>query len=380
MRNKFIIIFLTLIIIPLVAFSIYSSKISQNDNSTDLNEESASSTLISFANEIIWNDSKSLKDHVLNYGPKKTVEALSALSSQFGSCHQNAHLAGRFAYEIFDANAFQNCGAECHSGCYHGATEAYFKKNGTEKLEQKLGLICNSNLNSFFSHQCIHGIGHGLMAFTNYDLPQALKDCDLLPSGQSSCYTGVFMENIVGALAIEDVNTEAAKEIDHFSKYLNKDPLFPCNIVEEKYRDSCYFLQTSRMIQIYGTDFKRIAETCGSVPTINQRSCYGSMGRDVGGSFAHNPEAAILNCNFASYGEPRNECIKGAVQDSLWDPSGQNEAIKFCTLLTDSVEKTECYQTIFSRVPEIISDKTERMNFCKKAESNFQDMCATITK
>ena len=323
--------------------------------------------------ETIFNNKDALYSYVKKFGPKKTVQYLNQLSAKFGSCHDVAHRAGRYAYEVYNEESFKLCGPECHSGCYHGATEAYFQDHGTANLSENLNLLCNSELNGFFTHQCIHGIGHGLMAWTNYDLPEALKSCNLLSQGQDSCWTGVFMENIVGGLAKADI--DKGGDADHFTKYLSDDPQYPCSIVEEKYKLSCYFLQTSRMAQLFIGDFKKIADACLGAEKPYQQSCFDSMGRDVGGFNAHNAKAAISACNNAPKGPYRLGCLMGAVQDSMWDPTGQDDALTFCKLLTEKEEKDACYNTIFSRSKEIFTSSSDLKIFCLKAESQYQEQC-----
>ena len=230
---------------------------------------------------LIFTDKKLLKSYVKTFGPAGTVKRLHALSAQYGDCHQNAHEAGRFAYEFFKEKAFETCSAECHSGCYHGAIEAYFRDHGTKDLAKNLQTLCGPITNPFFNHQCIHGIGHGLTAWTNYDIPESLKSCDLLPNRQDSCYTGVFMENIVGGLAKKEAERDPSRA-DHITQYLSDDPHMPCNVVEEKYKTSCYFYQTSRMVKLFNADFAKIARTCQEAPSQYHSVCFQSMGRDAG--------------------------------------------------------------------------------------------------
>jgi hypothetical protein len=317
----------------------------------------------------IWNNQDALYSYLAKFGPKQTTIHLNELSSQFGSCHDVAHLAGRLSYEMYDSAAFKLCSGECHSGCYHGATEAFFRANGTSNLAENLKVICSSELNPFFSHQCLHGIGHGLMAWASYDLPSSLKSCELLPndSGIQSCYTGVFMENIVGGLT--------DKKSEHYTKYLSDDPQFPCNEVEEKYKSSCYFLQTSRMLQIFGVDFKKVAEACSNAPTTYQRTCFESMGRDVGGVYPGKELSSITACSFAPAGMMREGCLIGAAQDSFWDPTGQDAALRFCKTLTETSEKSACYTTIFQRSPQVLLSKSDQQKFCSKAEPQFVSLC-----
>lgn len=329
---------------------------------------------ISETSEAIFSDDKALYSYVKKFGPKKTVLALHNLEAKLGDCHTSAHKAGRFSYDIYAEQAFKDGSAECHAGLYHGATEAYFKKNGTANLAQNLQTICSYGGNDFFSHQCLHGVGHGLMAWTGYELPDALQNCDKLPSQQSSCYTGVFMENIVGGLAEEATEQQKQELGGHFTKYLSDDPQYPCNAVDEKYKGSCYFMQTSRTIKLFDGDFAKVAAACQGAPAAHQFNCFSSMGRDIGSVHRTDDSKAIAMCGYATAGEMRIGCLNGAVQDSFWDPSGQDVALAFCAKLSEEPQKKNCYDTIFERGDFLLEDGA-RPAFCGKAETPYRADC-----
>lgn len=326
-------------------------------------------------NQLISSD-QFLKRTLKESGPQQIVEKLSQVMPQKNlTCHDRAHEVGRFSFEIFGPESFKLCSSQCHSGCYHGAAEAFFASYGTANLQQNLQLICQGQPNRFFSHQCIHGVGHGLMAWTNYELYDALNICDSLEGNnpQTSCYTGVFMENIVGGLSVENAAVSFSPD-RHYTRYLTSSPHYPCSDMAEKYKGSCYFLQTSRMMQLFKGDFQKVANACLDAPTAFQSDCFQSMGRDVGGRSKHNVQLAIERCNFAQAGEMRVECLSGAVQDTFWDSTGQDEAISFCTLLTDISEKDRCYQTIASRASEVLKGEDLKV-FCRKIPKNLQYLC-----
>ena len=159
------------------------------------------------------------------------------------------------------------------------------------------------------------------------------------------------------------------------SKYLSDDPGYPCNIVEDKHKNNCYFLQTSRMLQILGNDFAKVAAECQKAPVAYQSACFGSMGRDVGGQSRPNAQKSIELCASAPKGEMRNQCLLGAAQDYFWDTSGASPAINFCKTLTDSQEKNPCYDTIIGRATQVLSEKDQRSSFCQEVEESWQDQC-----
>ncbi len=325
-----------------------------------LTKDLAGTSMISLAEA----DGPELKKWIEILGPAKVMLKMNEENQQTGrDCHQPAHAVGRESYTVYGDPVFSLCSAECHSGCYHGAAEAYFSEHGAANLEKDLNIICNSSLNPFFSHQCLHGVGHGLMAWSGYDIYKALSSCDLLSKQKDSCYTGVFMENIVGGLAS-----------DHKTKYLSDDPLYPCNIVDDKYKSSCYFLQTSRMIQLFPGDFKKVAATCKSAPSQYHQVCFQSMGRDVGGQNPGNPTGAIAACRNAT-GSNWSDCLNGAIQDTFWDASGADEGLAFCRTLTSGEDKTFCYSLQFSRATQVFTNPTDIKNFCAKAEQPYQYLC-----
>lgn len=337
------------------------------EKNTELQEhEEAYDDLIPRNAENIFYDLDALYSYIKKYGPGDATRRLHELQSKYGDCHNIAHEAGRLSYKLWGGEAFQKCSAECQSGCYHGATEAFFRDHGVQDLEENLPLLCPENLNAFFSHQCIHGVGHGLMAWTDYDIHEALRICDTLPHSQTSCYSGVFMENIVGGLA---------PEFDHYTEYLNDDPHFPCTVVEEKYVDACYFYQTSRMIILFNGNFKKVAEACASIDPKYQRSCFSSMGRDVNAWNRGNIEGAIRECHYSPVGNPRVWCLEGAVQDTFWVADGQNTALAFCKALSNQEEKAACYRTIFDRATQVLASDDDLKAFCMKAEPAYQNQC-----
>ena len=180
------------------------------------------------------------------------------------------------------------------------------------------------------------------------------------------------MENIVGGLTQEPSEVKIG---GHFTKYLSNNPHHPCDIVEEKYKSSCYFLQTSRMVQLLNYDFAKVAKACLEAPQQYQQSCFLSMGRDVGGSNRKNPEGAIEACSKTPSDQYREACLSGAIQDTFWDSSGQDDALEFCRIITDSKDKDLCYSLIFNRARDVLSSKGEIKSFCLKTEGEYQKGC-----
>lgn len=314
-----------------------------------------------------------LKTYIRTYGLVPTMRALVAASQSAGiDCHDRAHRFGRFSYEEFGDEVLKMNLPECHSGFYHGAIEAYFKKNGTADLQQKLPVVCPQSLNDFFDHQCFHGLGHGLMAWSGYDLPGTLEYCNLLPQGmnQASCRTGIFMENLIGSLT----DSPEARARGHFTRYISDDPQYPCNIVKDEYKADCYFLQTDRMMALSKTGWKGVADECAKAPPLYQYSCFASMGRTVGGYLRAKPLEALAACRLVQQGQLREACIDGVAKDTLWDKDGQDTGFALCAVVPPEDGRQVCYMALVSQARGVMT-AAEYDAFCGKMPPEYQDVC-----
>ncbi|MDE0392831.1 MAG: hypothetical protein OXI57_12270 [Rhodospirillales bacterium] len=315
-------------------------------------------------------DGSLLHEYIRRYGPENTVRLLKEAEFHTGEdCHQSAHYLGRAAYEEFGASAFALSSHECQSGSFHGATEALFASRGTVNLEQDVATICAAADNPFFRHQCVHGVGHGLMAWTSYELHDALPLCDRMPTGidKESCYSGVFMENVVGGLT---------GLMGHVTQYLSdEDPHFPCDVVDKRYQSPCYFYQTSHMLKVFDRDFSKIARACAEAPPETHWHCFQSYGRDVGNATRKDPATAIRYCSYVPAGTNRVGCIMGAVQDRFWEKSGTDDALTMCAMVEDAAEQDGCYGTIIVRARDVLTTREESEGFCARVGPRWRDWC-----
>ena len=209
------------------------------------------------------------------YGPAAAVETLRRIIGGDAECHQRAHEVGRVAFGVFGPAAFVLGSHGCQSGSLHGTIEALFAERGTANLTEDVAALCSGEVNDFDRHNCLHGVGHGIMAWTNYELHDALRLCDAVPVAldPESCYSGVFMENVVGGLS---------GAMGHYTDYLRPDdPVYPCNIVADHYQPGCYFYQTSHMMRVLNYDVEAVAALCADAPEPSRLHCFGSFGRDV---------------------------------------------------------------------------------------------------
>jgi hypothetical protein len=256
-------------------------------------------------------------------------------------CHPIVHAIGRETFRLKGNihDAFSACDQTCHSGCYHGAVERFLRgddlyaqsgKHPSEsELRQKAATACNPNAPSRLYFQCLHGLGHALMFFSRYQLRTSLEACDALPDSwsQSSCWGGVFMENVFNA-------TPEKRDLSATDYH------YPCNAVDLKYRSECYLMQTSRMSEM-GLATPQLFKECDKAGE-HAMPCTLSIGRDLSNEVRLGQTTTVATkCELVS-GNRRTACIRGVIYaliDNTWDG---RYALPFCMAFSAQADRSGC--------------------------------------
>lgn len=305
----------------------------------------------------VANDDAKLRSTLRIFGAEDVMNELVSDAEGGPSvrdCHQQAHQTGRVAFELYGGSVFGRGSAACASGFYHGAMEAFLQKNGTENLAGDVVELCGVFRSSFSTFECLHGVGHGVMAYENYDLPTALSLCKRLEGdlASQSCYGGVFMENIITAQGLGAIR-------GHETSWVSDDPLFPCNSVGDEYPKlyECYQMQTAWMLTLTNHNFPAVARLCLGAPEHMIPVCYKSFGRDAAGAANRNPEKILSLC--ASVPRQENyyaQCVEGAVHviADYWGPALKTQADEFCAVVSDAHARENCYAVVKVRKEQFI--------------------------
>jgi len=277
-----------------------------------------------------------------------TTEALGLLQCLMDAdanieldCHPVAHAIGRDTFSAkgtVDA-AFGACDPTCHSGCYHGVMERFLRGDSADtgghisfaELAAKVATACDPSVDQRLRFQCLHGLGHAIMYYSGYALDTSLHLCDATADdwSKSSCYGGVFMENLVAA----DPSLRDLSPTDYH---------YPCDAVAEPYKGDCYSMQTSRMSEM-GLGPAAILAECAKAGAY-EASCSASLGRDLSNEArVGDPRAVAQVCELAT-GEQRDACTRGviyALADNTWDG---RYAFRYCRLYTTIEDAAYCYE------------------------------------
>jgi mono/diheme cytochrome c family protein len=296
-------------------------------------------------------------------GPKRALAVFTRMIDTDPTvhvCHRIAHAIGAGALAHYHGKvgpAFADGSAVCWSGYYHGILERAFEGVSEQDLPAVARRLCASHVvrrNTFTAYQCVHGLGHGLMIYTGYDLPLALQTCDALATAwdQTSCTGGVFMENLQTSYGTT-------------SEWLrDDDPLYPCPTVAERDKLYCYLMVTSRILDVVGGDWQKTVDWCRKAETNWVATCFQSLGRDASGRSLQDPSKILGICALA--GGMARECIYGAARDITSMDAGARRSTGFCAK-APARNRTYCFNGVGTILGGFSNHAGSRRAACRAA-------------
>lgn len=264
-------------------------------------------------------------------------------------CHQLTHVIGRAALAKYGgvSGTYTHGDQFCWSGYYHGAMEQVATQNGYDYIVKNANSICApiaaKNRHSFYHYNCVHGLGHGFMFVKDGNLFSSLNACDAISDNweRSSCYGGVFMQNIMN---------EQTPDADAKTKtvYLRaSEPMYPCTAVDNRYKDQCYLMQTSYALQTVNYDFSKVFNLCSNIEQPYIATCYTSLGRDASGNSISNVEQTRKTCLLGPNHEAQIYCVRGAAMDFVSYFHSDQQAKQLCSSLPSNLS-SDCLQVVSS--------------------------------
>jgi len=283
-------------------------------------------------------------------------------------CHRIAHAIGGAALKYYDGDigqAFVAGRPSCTSGYYHGILERAFLGIEQSQLGAAANKFCSGDVvrkTEFIAYQCVHGLGHGLMIYTGYDLPLSLHTCDKLASGwdATSCTGGVFMENYQSSYGVK-------------SKWLrNKDLLYPCDAVAEKYKYYCYDLVTARILPKVNYDWTKAAKVCRGSEKGWVNICFQSLGRDASGYTRLDAVKILDICKVG--GDKAQECVYAAAKDMAYTDVSPRRAKVLCNTAPKGMREY-CWEGIGGILGSLDRETAKRKARCDNATIKYRQAC-----
>jgi hypothetical protein len=289
-------------------------------------------------------------------------------------CHRIAHMIGSASLAFFKGNVaktYANGSPSCASGYYHGILERAFANVFTHRgLIRAARTLCSGagvRRMGFLDYQCTHGLGHGLMIQTGYDLPMALAICGSLQTrwDEVSCTGGAFMEN---GSTVYGLRSQWLKD---------DDPLYPCPVIKLRNRASCYLRVTTQVLNTNRYNWPKTAETCRSLASRWRPYCFRSYGRDTVNYAGGKADSILRLCGFGRSGE--GQCLYGAARTMADRDAKTTNAAAFCRR-APAAWQGKCFAGLGVVVGLLEPTRARRMQACEELTQSWARACLTAAQ
>lgn len=313
--------------------------------------------------------------------------------------HLIGHVVGGELYKQEGIEGMKYCTDDLRNACSHSIVVGSFLENGIGTLPDVLKVCDKAPGGSGASSMCAHGLGHGVLAFTDYNLEEAIKICKSIdteirrPGDYIQCVGGATMEMMSG---VHDRDIWLKQAPNYLS---DSDPLMPCDMsfMPEESKPMCYTYLTPHLFEVAGASlanpdpkyFPAVFGYCAKIDNADQRrACTGGLGKEFivlandrnVQSIEGLSDAALkkthLWCGMAKTVGDNSSCVMTAVQSLYW--GGENKpdvAIRFCSLAPNAKVKDDCFADLTGAVSYFVSDPGYKQDFCKALPAGYSSKC-----
>ncbi|MBI5613352.1 hypothetical protein HY947_00335 [Candidatus Gottesmanbacteria bacterium] len=315
--------------------------------------------------------------------------------------HLLGHAIGDELFIQKGARGIWDCTQEFRNACSHSIVVGLFMKDGEQSLGQIADICRNAPGGSGAYAMCFHGLGHGILSATGYDLENAVILCKKTSTPEKNnreggeCVGGAIMEIITGGFHDRDLWQKQSK------KYLTtSDPLYPCSagFMTPDIQGMCYVYLTPHLLLRAGGSLADPRDESWSEAMKycellhdgdpNKGICYGGFGKEfiliaLGKDIRkindmNDVQLGILYslCTLALNTFGVNECVRSAVNSLYW--GGENDyhvGLRFCQGISQSDTKTVCFENLTGAVFYYSTSETLERTFCKDIPVEYTDIC-----
>lgn len=314
--------------------------------------------------------------------------------------HLLGHTIGYVLYDQKGMDAMRYCTQDFRNACSHSVVISILNQYGEGALDT-IARECRTAPGGTGAYtMCFHGLGHGVLAYTDYDLGKAVAMCKKTGTAAfeyreyGECVGGTIME-IIDGVHDPEARFKAAQT------YLSpSDPLSPCDtpLIPQVAKSECYAYLTPHLFEAAGTDlanpsptvFEKAFSFCGALPAddrADRQACYGGFGKEfIGITQSHDIrdvgslDAAPLNqirawCALADDADGEDDCVLSALASLFW--GGENKpdaAFMFCALA--GAESDACYTELSREIGYYLGDTVKGSALCYRLPEHYRSGCS----
>lgn len=273
--------------------------------------------------------------------PKIALKKLELLGNEnpsvLRSCHAFVHDIGHRAFNKYGdvGKAFAYQDDICGSGYLHGIIESYFKY--TPNVLTGMKTLCAQYGFNTVAQRCYHGVGHGLMFYSENDLPLSVEQCNIFTGkARVRCLEGVYMEHF---------NTDQKL---HPSSYLRpEDPFYPCAQQPAHNQAVCYFYAPAYYLSLHQDNYAAAMSWCAHAPGTFVNACTNGLATRIMKQRIANPQFVERICESGTSLQVA-PCIDGMVSYYVVHFDSWQKAQEMCATLKPQHKKI-CQTSVAKR-------------------------------
>ncbi len=316
--------------------------------------------------------------------------------------HLLAHAVGDELYKQKGINGIKDCTNDFRNACSHSIVVGALLGRGEGALSDIADACREAPGGKGAYTMCFHGLGHGILAYFEYELLPTIKFCERVGTLEYrnreyiECVGGAIMETISGGG--HDRETWQRVRQKYFKE---SDPLYPCDasFMPSLVKSNCYTYLTPHLFETAGADmghptpqnFEDAFRFCDAVPPSdkeNRSSCFGGFGkefvvlaqnRDIRKIEEMTNEQLVKVANWCLLAHDEQgtlDCDNNAVQSLFW--GGENKpdtSLRFCNVLPEGKRRENCFSELTGAVFYYIDDKKYRADLCNRYPEAYKKIC-----
>ncbi|NBV77818.1 hypothetical protein EBR66_06660 [bacterium] len=310
--------------------------------------------------------------------------------------HLLGHVVGNVLYQQKGPAGMTFCTQDFRNACSHSIVVSAFQEKGDAALPEIREACKKAPGGSGAYLMCYHGLGHGILAYADYDLPKTIALCK--KTGTAAFHDGEYHQCVGGAIMeLMGTGGHAAKKLDEARKrYLTK-PLAPCfeSFMPREVRSSCLIYLTPQIWSDVGMDrgnpdmalLPQAFRVCKTIPvseTHLRDACFGGFGKEFPGIVNNRdsrninqlPEEAMVTmsqwCSVAGVRDGERYCIQAILKFLFW--GGENDpalSFRFCRVIPDQEQKNDCYSQLAIEIQQYIKGP-QQSGLCAQLPSRYR--------
>ena len=314
--------------------------------------------------------------------------------------HLLGHVVGDVLYRQHGAGGIKFCSEDFRNACSHTIVVGLLLDKG-EGVLPEIAKVCRQAPGGPGAYtMCYHGLGHGILAYISFKLPEAIKLCQKIGTPEYGnqeaiqCIGGTIMEIISGGG--HDRKLWARERTNYLKP---NDPFYPClaSFMPTQARQMCLTYLTPYLWEAVGADLGRPKDEdfvasfklCGKLSNLsNRNTCFGGFGKEFT-TLAQNRDIRKIDqmtdeqfvkvytwCKLAVDKQGIMACLDHALSSVFW--GGENDrsaSIRFCSIIPDSDNQSVCFLNLIGQVSSYIKDQNYRKSFCQEIPEAYFAEC-----